>query len=252
MEDLKFTDPAAFYNKVHGNYAELTKDKKYQFTYQPILYSNLGDVQNKTILDLACGSGQDLSYISQLSPKELWGIDISESLISDAKQLLGNKATLLVDDMARSDLYKSIGSEKYDLIISSFTLYYMDTNDKLDAVFNNVYQMLKIGGKSMFLLQNDDNNVKTGIDKIYLTPTKVISGDFTGITVLMKLLASGIEAQNYFRPFSMYEESLKKIGFSKIERIETLIDEEGLKVYSKEDWDIIVKAKPLQVIVAHK
>ena len=58
-----------------------------------------GDLENKTVLEIACGDGRSLLYNAQRGARELWGLDISPRQIDKAKTLLREnrvKAQLLV------------------------------------------------------------------------------------------------------------------------------------------------------------
>ena len=48
----------------------------------------LGDVRGKTVLEIACGSGDSLVWMGEKGAKELWGLDISAAQIKRTDLLL--------------------------------------------------------------------------------------------------------------------------------------------------------------------
>ena len=47
-----------------------------------------GDISEKKLLEIGCGSGESLKYLVKHNPAELWGMDISENQIVKADNLL--------------------------------------------------------------------------------------------------------------------------------------------------------------------
>jgi SAM-dependent methyltransferase len=55
-------------------------------------------VAGKTVLELGCGPGGNLEYLSANGPRQLIGVDISSSMLGLARERLGDKVTLLKTD----------------------------------------------------------------------------------------------------------------------------------------------------------
>ncbi len=137
-------------NRVGWN--KLIKSKK-QFAntslpdYGPFLKRNenqinlFKNIKNAKVLDLGCGSGQSLGYLYRRGAKEIWGLDISEEQIFNAKKIFpqfGNNFYV-------APMENYIGIENYfDYVISIFSIGY--TSDLLKT-FENVYKYLNISGE---------------------------------------------------------------------------------------------------------
>lgn len=49
-----------------------------------------GDVTGKKMLEICCGSGHSIKYLAERNAGELWGIDISQNQLDNAKNILMN------------------------------------------------------------------------------------------------------------------------------------------------------------------
>lgn len=107
----------------------------------------MGNLCGKNVLEIGCGSGSSLVYLSKKKPASLWGIDISPEQIKKAKQCLEAhkvKATLICAPMeAESNLPK----EQFDLVFSVYGIGW--TADLLET-FQQIYSYLKPGGSFIF------------------------------------------------------------------------------------------------------
>lgn len=105
-------------NKYGNSYKSLDWSSKEKQWLRFKMMTGIGDLNNKTILDVGCGLGHLLDYFAErgITPKRYVGIDISPSMIAKAKELH------VVDNV---EFYvKNIDSvnEKFDYVICSGTL----------------------------------------------------------------------------------------------------------------------------------
>src|SRR5690349_16853650 len=106
------------------------------------------DLTGKRVLELGCGSGHSLSYLSEnRHAGELWGLDISEEQICFTQELLEKKdipATLLLSSM---DENPGIPEEYFDLVLS---IYALGWTPDLARTLALVHSYLKPGGTFLF------------------------------------------------------------------------------------------------------
>ena len=110
----------------------------------------LPKLDNLKILDVGCGTGETLSYLSRILDKnsKITAIDISQSMIEFAKNKLSaqsnfNQYDFIVDDAQIHTFNKNY----YDLLISRFGMMFF-SNPLL--AFKNLYHSLKKGGEMFF------------------------------------------------------------------------------------------------------
>ncbi len=89
----------------------------------PILLKMLPDLQGLKVLDIGCGMGQHAKYYSDQGASYVLGIDISEKMLSYAKEHNGADNIEYLK-MAMEDI--GVLKDKYDLITSSLAFDYAD------------------------------------------------------------------------------------------------------------------------------
>lgn len=92
----------------------------------------------RSVLDLGCGTGQLLSYISN-SGMFLAGVDIAPEMIAIARQKLGEKADLRVGDAEKIPW----DDDRFDAVLSTLSFHHYP--DPL-AVLKEAARVLKPGG----------------------------------------------------------------------------------------------------------
>lgn len=143
MVDTSWEKSSNWYKKIVG-------DQGHYF-HQTIIFPKIKQLINfdntKSILDLACGQG---IFERQISPScEYVGIDISKSLIEEAKNKSQNKNHLyLVADVSKKI---PINENYFDLV----TIFLALQNIKnINGVVNNAYKHLKNGGRFLIVLNH--------------------------------------------------------------------------------------------------
>ena len=150
MNKERFKDYNNFawvYNRYWGSYSKgiMPVLEKLIFPYIP---------QNGKILDLCCGTGQLANSLTEKG-YEVTGIDISEEMIKFARRN-APKANFLIEDARSFDF-----STCFNATLTVFdSLNHLMELKELEAVFKNVYSVLKPGGIFLF-----DLNMKEGFEK---------------------------------------------------------------------------------------
>ncbi len=119
-------------------YLSPPSDTPYPLEYA---YYLLSDVRGKTVLDLGCGSGENLIPLVQQGANVI-GMDISPELIERARQRLSNyglDATLQV----RSAYDTALPEESVDVVFSMALLHHLD----LPRVRVEIRRILRPGGR---------------------------------------------------------------------------------------------------------
>lgn len=115
---------------------------------QPVMKKLLLPVQNKTILDMGCGLGHQIRSLLPQHPQQITGLDISQKMLHEAQSRTSSSGVEWICS-ALEDY--DFGTNRFDLVISSMTLHYIEN---LDLLFQKIYDGLKQGGQFLFSMEH--------------------------------------------------------------------------------------------------
>lgn len=186
-----------------------------------------GDVAGKKMLEICCGSGHSLKYHAERGAGELWGVDLSDKQLENARKLLsesGYTAKLLC---AKMEEEIDVPKEYFDCV---YSIYGIGWTTDLQGTFDRIASYLKKDGILIFSWHHTLNyciawscderkDVFEG-DKLVLTKSYYDEAYFK-----MPVHDSEIILCN--RKISTYINALAKAGFV-IERLVEETDEQSL------------------------
>ena len=132
------------YHKTVGE----TGDSYHRTYVNPAIFDILGDVQNLSILDLACGQGY-LSRILARKGAKVVGVDLSEKMLeiaqeSEASEPLGVKYIL-----CNSGDIREVVDSSMDCVVSTFGFHDIK---EIEATIAECSRVLKEGGRLVFAI----------------------------------------------------------------------------------------------------
>lgn len=111
---------------------------------KPALFALMPPLDGKCVLDLGCGYGENCKTFSEMGAKSVLGIDISEKMLSVAKEQnsLSNVRfkRLNMNNLAELD-------EKFDVVVSSLAFHYIED---FDALICSIKNLMNDGGILLF------------------------------------------------------------------------------------------------------
>lgn len=104
-----------------------------------------GEMRNKKVLEVGCGSGHSLRYMREKGASELWGVDLSDEQIKAAKEILQGAE----DKLFCAPMENEIGlpKEYFDYV---YSIYAIGWTMDLSATFKLIHSYLKKGGVFIF------------------------------------------------------------------------------------------------------
>lgn len=202
-----------------------------------------GDVSGKKLLEICCGSGHSLKYHADRNAAELWGMDISQKQLDNAKAYLesfGYSAKLICSPM-EADL--DIPLSYFDYV---YSIYGIGWTTDLQGTFNKIASYLKKDGIFIFSWHHTLNYCvawscserKDVIedDKLYFTKSYFDESYFT-------MPVDGSEIILCNRKMSTYINALAKAGFA----IEQMIEQNDKKTMESTD-DLSDKTRKAKMI----
>ncbi|MDD3212434.1 MAG: class I SAM-dependent methyltransferase [Eubacteriales bacterium] len=145
------TDIEQNWDRMAEAYEQFTSgNESYSYRIEwPCIQQLLPDISGKSVVDLGCGTGRFTFWLEEKNPRTIIGVDLSDDMLRLAKakaKALGSNAAFYKDDIARYH-----AEETFDLVFSSTTSHYIRD---LDALFTNIYSLLKPGGTCILSAMN--------------------------------------------------------------------------------------------------
>ncbi len=173
----------------------------------PIMSELVGNIQDKTILDLGCGDASFGKELLQLGARHYTGVEGSEQMVEAARSNLLELDATMHNETMESFQYPN---ESYDLVTSRFAIHYVSD---FDLLFQNIYQTLKKDGRFVFSIQHP------------LTTLSFISkqtGDKRGSWIVDDYFRDGERKEpwinkvvvKYHRTIEQYFTALRQAGFT--------------------------------------
>ncbi|MDE7275052.1 MAG: methyltransferase domain-containing protein [Lachnospiraceae bacterium] len=107
----------------------------------------LGDLTDKSVLEIGCGSGHSLKYAADLGAADLYGLDISEDQIGRAQEYMGSQG--IMAKLVCSPMEEECGLpvNYFDLV---YSVYGIGWTTDLNKTFGRIHSYLKKGGIFVF------------------------------------------------------------------------------------------------------
>lgn len=243
----------AEYDKYAIDYSNFESlNGKYAVT--PSYLKLVGDLNGKSLLDIACGSGKFTRMFRDAGANPVFGTDISSKMIELAiteqkKSGNPNKITYLIYN---AESMPRINSNLFDIITCSYLFHYANSKDVLLKMALNVSNNLKKGGFLYALNTNPDiplrTNKKYGVSITGKEPIK--EGDELKLIFHSKNRKIGPFKMYHWKK-NTYEDTLTKAGFSEIQWNDCEVSSKGVEKYGVAFWDeynsgshpVIIKAR---------
>ena len=141
------TDPKELYDSTAGKWSRREPNSLSDFTGRPPVFELCGDVHGKTIIDLGAGEGYCARVMASKGAESIEGIEISESMVSLARQQTEGDETIRYRQGTVTDL--PWGDCHFDLAMGVFVYNYLDSVDTAKS-FAEVFRVLRSGGEFVF------------------------------------------------------------------------------------------------------
>lgn len=140
MYDNDVEEAKKIYDTYGEYFAQLEENNPDRKNLSEILYSMVGDIRGKKILDAGCGVGNDCKMLSENGAKVV-GIDISQKMIDLAKERCRDyDVEFYLNDMERTEFPDS----EFDIAISAFSILY---KENLKGIVREFRRVLKKDGE---------------------------------------------------------------------------------------------------------
>ena len=206
----------------------------------------LGDISQKSVLDLACGEGFYTRRIKKMTTAAVVGVDISEKMIKLAKQQEENRP--LGIDYFRGDVMALGKMGSFDLVVASYLLNYARTKEQLLKMCQTISANLKSGGRFISINNNPDQPPESFPICEKYGFTKSISGPLKeGEAITYAFFRNGqqFNIDNYYLSTKTHDWAFKQAGLKQIRWHHIEVSPEGLNLFGQEFWQDFIDYEPI-------
>lgn len=208
------------------------------------------DVEGKKVLELCCGSGHSLKYLADKGAGELWGLDLSQKQLDNAKQMLKGSGCNPRFICAPMEADSDIPEDYFDYV---FSIYGIGWTTDLAGTFKKVASYLKKDGIFIFSWGHPlhycvAKSYETGEDEV-IDGKLVFSRSYFDESYL-KMPVHDTDVTFANRKISTYVNALYDTGFI-IERMVEQTDEKSL-ADTEDDSPKAKKAKMVPLSMCFK
>ncbi|MDD6794050.1 MAG: methyltransferase domain-containing protein [Clostridiaceae bacterium] len=178
------------FNKTAERYDESYDGQFVKCMYNEII-ERVSKLNAKSILDLGCGNGNILKILEEKANAKLFGLDLSENMIKEARKKLDINTELTVGDAEKLP-YKDA---QFDVVICNASFHHYI---KPDVVVKEIKRVLKKNG--VLILGDPTAQIKLLLKIINFFLHHTNSGDFKIYSKeeITNLLAdNGLKVENY-------------------------------------------------------
>lgn len=239
MSGSGFEDTEHRYDEIAQQWAGAKSIPYIEHILTHSLFKLVGDVEGKTVLDLACGEGADSRRLKRRGAADVVGVDISHEMIrlaeqAEKRQPLGCR--YLVANVAELNL-----DETFDLVVGAFLLNHASSKDHLLELFAAITRALKPGGR--FVGLNLNMTIETAhyddlrkYGRWQTTTAERKEGDIISV-YHRNPDGSRMLIENYYLSPATYEATAAQAGLRDFHWPSLTVSQEGLDTYPDRYWD---------------
>lgn len=220
-----------------------TKPDKYYSTL-PTILKLVGDLSDKVVLDLGCGSGFFTREMAKTA-KKVFGIDNSEAQLEEAKKYPKKNIEYFCGDVFRRILPEA------DIVAAPYVFTYARNVDELRKGFEGVYRSLTFGG--YFVIVMDDPHgidlSKFGAKKELI---KRVNEKDIRITLFDTCGHEICKLNSRFYTLETIKQLMQEIGFKNFQQHRPIVSDEGVERFGNDFWKDYVDCPELMYISAEK
>ncbi|MBE9256154.1 MULTISPECIES: class I SAM-dependent methyltransferase [Aphanizomenonaceae] len=236
---------ASNYDSIAKEYKE-SKELPIRLHIEAYTYFNmLGNLAEKSILDLACGEGFYSRKFKDQGAAKVVGVDISQKMIELAREeetrKFQNIEYILGDVLELGE----IGS--FDLVVASYLLNYARSPEELLKMCESIFANLKPGGRFVSINNNPSQSPisylkteKYGFIKSIDSP--LIEGTPIKYTFINN---HKFTFDNYYLSIPTHEWAFQSVGFKEVRWQSPIVSPDGIKEFGQEFWQDFLDSVPI-------
>ncbi len=238
------------YRDISISFQDARKTPVTTFLEAPSFIKAVGNVNNKSVIDFACGEGYYTRLLKTLGALSVLGVDLSPQMIALARAQ--EQQCPLGIEYSTCDASRMMSMGSFDIATAVFLFNYADSVNTLNAMMNNVALNLKSGGQLVSVVPNPEfvNGRRDTIQYGYFLEEidRFVSGIRSKMTFVGEVPFS-IEFTQWDR--NTYEAALTQAGFRDICWTSFVVTDDGAQKFGADFWKATLE-NPKSVILSAK
>ena len=239
------------YDSIAGEYRESKWLLFRHFIERYSLMELLGDLRDRTVVDLACGEGVYARQFKRCGASAVTGVDISEGMIALAQA--EERREPLGCRYVQSDAAAFTPEEPVDIATAIYLFNYARTREELDGLFRACYRALRPGGRLVGFNDNarrpprpGESLAKYGLERT--CPHRPREGD----AVLWRITnhdGRTFQFDNYYLEPATYTAAAREAGFEDFRWVDAMLEPSE---HGDSFWDDFMAQAPLAGFTASR
>ncbi len=239
---------------ITDSYRETKEFRFNNYIINPHVKNIIGNVRDKTLLEIGCGFGRYLEIFYADNPLKLVGCDISPYQVELCKENIKNSnIELHVLDFSDVESSAILGQHEYDIVYSIFVILYIDALSKLEIFIKNCYECLKQGGKVVICTLDIISAYSyPEVFDILKFPTKFLKDEYTDGCPIEISITNDCVVTCYHMDFDTIKRLMEKLGFKNVRKHNLFLKENALQSFTEQEFNLIKESNILLLIEAEK
>jgi toxoflavin synthase len=238
------------YDQIAGQYKQAKLQPWRTYIERYTLLRLVGDLEGKTVLDLACGEGYYTRELKRRGATRVVGVDLSHEMIALAKTE-ETRAPLGIEYLV-GDVRSLNVPGQFDLTFAAYLLNYARTAEELTQMCRAVANSLRPAGRFVTANNNPAEppaNFAMGRPYGY---SKRVVGDFVeGAPIIWEFFladGSSIEVTNYCLGVKTMEDAFRTAGLCEVRWHAPEVSPEGVHEFGSGHWAAFLACPPVAFI----
>jgi SAM-dependent methyltransferase len=206
------------------------------------LFRLLGDLSEKSVLDLACGEGFHTRQIKRHGAERVVGVDSSPKMIELARE--AEEREPLGIDYVVADARDFEPPEPFDVVAAAYLLNSARTLEELSAMCRGIHGALKPGGRFVTINSAPDAPTRTVDYTKYgfevLPPDPLVEG----AAYVFRIHLDDDEAfdiTNFYLTFATHDQAFRDAGLRDAHWIRPTVSDAGRDTFEPGYWDAFLE-----------
>jgi ubiquinone/menaquinone biosynthesis C-methylase UbiE len=245
LDPIALSVAANQYDLIAGQYQRSRHSPIRQYVESYSLFTWLGDLAGRSVLDLACGEGHYTRRIRERGARRVLGVDISSAMIDLARAQGAGPGGIEYQVHDVQDL-PPLGP--FDLVCAAYLLHYARDVAELYRMCRSIARQLPSGGRFVTINENPEQPEDAYAGYLRYGFSKSVTSPRREASPITYAMISGRELFRfvvYHFERDTYEQALQKAGFTDIRWHALQLDPAGGTRMGNEYWSEYLANPPI-------